>query len=287
MTLTHEISKTFNRRATEYEAAAKVQLEIGHRLFERLSYLKINPQRILDLGCGPGIFSRLLAERYPKAHIVGLDIAPRMLREAKKKRGWWRKWSLLGADMEQMPFADASFDLVFANQAIHWGKSLAILFNEVQRVMTVNACFMFTTLGPDTFKELKTSWATVNHYAHINHFPDMHDVGDALLQQQFVEPVMDMELLTVHYPSLPGLLDALKKQGVRNINKERNPGLTGKQSWQQFRQNYRQWLTEEHKYPLTYEVVYGHAWKGQIKQHHQRQETWIPIAQIMNSKSSS
>ena len=79
MTLTNEISKAFNQHATEYELAAKVQQEIGVRLLERLHYVKMSPQRILDLGCGPGFFSRELALMYPKAQIVGLDVAKLML----------------------------------------------------------------------------------------------------------------------------------------------------------------------------------------------------------------
>lgn len=130
MTLINEISKAFNQHAAEYELAAKVQQEIGLRLLERLQYLKINPQRILDLGCGPGFFSRELARLYPKAHIVGLDLAQSMLLEARKKHTWRRKWSLATADMQHLPFANGTFDLIFANQVIHWGDSLAQVFGE-------------------------------------------------------------------------------------------------------------------------------------------------------------
>lgn len=56
MAVIYEISKAFNQHAAEYELAAKVQQEIGLRLLERLQYLNMKPQRILDLGCGPGFF---------------------------------------------------------------------------------------------------------------------------------------------------------------------------------------------------------------------------------------
>lgn len=280
MILTQEISKAFNQRAAEYELVAKVQQEVGSRLLERLQYLKIAPQRILDLGCGPGFFSRELTRMYPKAQIVGLDLAQVMLQQARKKQGWLRKWPLVAADMMTMPFATGVFDLVFANQVIHWGNPLAQIFRELNRVMKANGCLMFTTLGPDTFKELKNAWSAVNHYAHVNEFPDMHDVGDCLMAEHFLEPVMDMELLTVHYESLPKLLKSLKTQGVKNINSARNQGLTGKASWKQFEQNYASMQTETGKYPLTYEVVYGHAWKGEQRKTERGVETMIPVSQI-------
>jgi malonyl-CoA O-methyltransferase len=281
MTVKNEIGKAFNKQAAEYEFAAKVQHEIGTRLFERLNYLKIEPKRILDLGCGPGYFSRELALFYPKAQIIGLDLAQAMLIEAKKKQNWRRKWSLVTADMITMPFATGTFDLVFANQVIHWSNPLTQVFRELNRVLNVNGCFMFTTLGPDTFKELKTAWAGANSYAHVNEFPDMHDIGDMLLSEYFLDPVMDMELLAVHYESLPKLLNALKKQGVKNINSQRNQGLTGKNSWRAFENNFATMLTKSGKYPLTYEVVYGHAWKGERRKTGNSTETFIPITQIV------
>ena len=280
MAVNNEISKAFSKHAKEYEAAAKVQREIGERLFERLHYLNISPKRILDLGCGPGEFSRKLTELYPKAQIIGLDLAQPMLIQAKKKQGWRRKWSLVTADMKHLPFASGLFDLVFANQAIHWASPLSQVFREVNRVMNVNGCFMFTTLGPDTFKELKAAWSKVNHYAHANEFIDMHDVGDGLMAEHFLEPVMDMELLAVHYETLSSLLGALRTQGVRNINPARNQGLTGKLSWQKFQHHYDRLRTDTGKYPLTYEVVYGHAWKGAKRKTESGIETMISVSKI-------
>jgi malonyl-CoA O-methyltransferase len=287
MAVKNEISKAFNKYAIEYELAAKVQREIGARLFERLQYLKIAPKRILDLGCGPGIFSRELTLMFPKAQIFGLDLAIDMLIQAKKKQNWRRKWSLVAADMKIMPIASGMFDLVFANQVIHWSEPLAQVFSELNRVMNVNGCLMFTTLGPDTFKELKTAWSGVNQYAHVNEFTDMHDIGDCLMAEHFLEPVMDMELLSVHYETLPKLLRALKSQGVRNINSRRNQGLTGKTSWRQFEKNYASMQTDKGKYPLTYEVVYGHAWKGAQRKTASGMEIMIPASQILKPKKSS
>lgn len=284
MSLNIEICNTFNKHASEYEQAAKIQNEIGQRLFERLDYLKINPRYILDLGCGTGLFSLQLKKKYPQAEIIGLDLAQNMLLEAKKKQGWWRnKWPLINGDMTRLPFASGSFDLIFANQTIHWAQSLEQVFGELNRVMNNQACLMFSTLGPDTFKELKQAWSIADSYAHTNEFADMHDVGDSLLKERFLDPVVDMELLTVHYGDLRKLLINLKSQGVRNINRMRNEGLTGKHAWQVFTDAYQEHRTNEGKFPLTYEVVYGHAWKGSQHRVGDGAEVFIPISQIKRS----
>lgn len=280
MNLKTEICNAFNKHAKEYEKAAKVQNEIGERLFERLHYLKIRPRFILDLGCGTGLFTPMLKKHYPHAEVIGLDLSYLMLIESKKKQGWWRKWPLINADMLALPFADGLFDLVFANQVIHWAQPLSAVIHELNRVMNVNGCLMFSTLGPDTFKELKQAWLLVDQYAHTNEFMDMHDIGDCLMAEHFLDPVVDMELLTVHYSSLNHLLQNLKAQGVRNINEARNEGLTGRKAWQAFESAYRAFCTSEGKYPLTYEVVYGHAWKGEQRRLERGTETFIPISQI-------
>jgi malonyl-CoA O-methyltransferase len=280
MNLTTEICNAFNQQAKQYEQAAKVQFEIGERLFERLSYIKINPRYVLDLGCGTGVFTALLKKKYPDAKIIAVDLAYAMLLQSRKKQGLWRKWPLINADMTALPFTDGLFDLVFANQVIHWAEPLSLVIGELNRVMNAQGCLMFSTLGPDSFIQLKKSWEQADGHAHTNVFADMHDVGDCLLSERFLDPVVDMELLTVHYPDLARLMKSLKAQGVRNINPRRNSGLTGKHAWQAFEAAYQQHRTEEGKYPLTYEVVYGHAWKGESRRVGSGVETFIPVTQI-------
>ena len=257
---TTEIGKAFAAQALNYEAHAPMQTEIGERLFERLDYLKMKPRYVLDLGGGPGIFAKRLQQYYPKATVVSLDLAYPMLQVSQQKQSFFkRKWCLVQANMLQLPFASNAFDLIFANQVIHWAESLPLLFSELNRVMQVGGCLMFSTLGPDTFHEFKLPHGP----AHSNVFVDMHDVGDMLLREFFVDPVVDMEKLTAQYVSVAALFHALKCQGVKNIHPQRNRGLTGKAHWQQFKQHIQGFQTAAGKIPLTYEVIYGHAWRGE------------------------
>lgn len=285
MNLRNEICNAFNKQALNYEKSAKIQLEIGERLFERLDYLKISPRFVLDLGCGTGVFTRLLRKKYPKAIVISLDFAANMLKETKKKQGFLRRWPLVQADMSKLPFKNASFDLIFANQTIHWSLSQLQLFKELNRILNVNGCLMFSTLGPDSFKELKQAWAAVDKYAHVNNFKDMHDLGDELLQARFLDPVVDMEYISLQYKSLAELVSGLHEQGVRNVNASRNKGLTGKSAWGNFSKNYAKLCTQEGKYPLTYEVVYGHAWKGELRAEGDAKEAFISLADIKVTRS--
>lgn len=280
MQLKTEIRNSFDKHAADYDQYAKIQREIGSRLFERLDYLKITPRYILDLGCGTGFFSRLLKKKYRKAHVISLDFSLNMLLAAKDKQRWRHPSSLVNADMVKMPFVDGMFDLIFANQTLHWESPITNVIQELNRVMNNQGCLMFSTLGPDTFKELVHAWSSVDTYSHTNQFMDMHHLGDALISECFLDPVVDQEPLIAHYASLPELLTSLKKQGVRNISQSRQVGLTGKKAYGDFSQAYELLRTPEGRYPLTYEVVYGHAWKGVQRRTEQGTEAFIPISQI-------
>ncbi len=257
--------KTETCNAADFSQATKVQIEIGKRLFERLHYLKIKPRYVLDLGCGPGVFSRLLKKHYPHAQIVGLDFVFERLQDAKSNQGWWRKWPLVNADITALPFPDGLFDLVFANQVIHRAQPLSGVVSELSRVISPDGCLMFSTLGPDTFCEVRK----VSQDIDLNPFPDMHDVGDRLLADYFLDPVVDMDMLTAHYATLPKLLDALKTQGVPPIH-----------STHAFEQAMSLGCTIDGKFPLTYEVVYGHAWKGAQRRTNKGVETSISVAAL-------
>jgi len=279
MNVINEIRNAFNAHAYDYSHAAIVQQEIGLRLLERLDYLLLEPGYILDLGCGPGVFSQALQVRYPNAQIIGLDLALEMLVAAKAQKNS-NNHDLVNADMHSLPFANGQFDLIFANQALHWTLSWDYLLHELHRVLSPGGCLMFTTLGPDTFMELRYAFRAADQYAHANDFLDLHHVGDALLAQDFQDPVVDMEMLTVHYPTLPQLLHSLKKQGVRHVNTKRNPGLMGRSAWQRFTATMDTLRTQDDQFPLTYEVVYGHAWKSIEHEPAARTETTISMAQM-------
>lgn len=277
------ICNIWNKYASTYEDAAKISHEIGNRLFERLQYLTIQPQYILDLGCGTGVFSKALQKHYPKAHIIGLDIAHAMLMHAKQKQCWYKKWPLVEGDMHRLPFAEGVFDLIFANQILHYTDTSVNTLRELNRVMRPDGCLMFSTLGPDTFRELKQAWKSVDNAQHIHDFMDMHNLGDYLLAEHFIDPVVDMDYISAHYTSVHLLLDNLRKQGIYNCNPARHKGLTSTRTWNKFLAVMEAHRTHTGKFPLTYEVVYGHAWKGTQRRTAMGTETFISIDHVRQS----
>ena len=140
---------------------------------------------------------------------------------------------------------------------------------------------MFTTLGPDTFLEIRQAWQGVDDYSHVNTFPDLHAVGDELLNTGFAEPVMDMERITVRYQTVKSLAKDLKAQGVQHNAKTARQGLMSPKTWQRFVEKYEQFRDQDNLLPLSYEVVYGQAWGQLPKQLMSSEgEVMVPISQL-------
>ncbi|MDO8206421.1 MAG: malonyl-ACP O-methyltransferase BioC [Gallionella sp.] len=258
--------RAFSRAAEGYDASAVLQREVCTRMLERLEYIRLKPARLLDAGSGTGWGGRQLAAKYPAAQVISLDIAIGMLQTAQSRAGWWQK--LFGgarqmsvcADVEALPLASNSVELVWSNMAVQWCNDLPATFVELHRVLKTEGLLMFSTFGPDTLKELRQAFNGVDDHSHLNRFADMHDIGDMLMQAGFAEPVMDMEYMTLTYDDVRGVLQDLKAIGAHNTTAGRRQGLMGKNAWARLLDNYEK-LRRDGKLPATYEVVYGHAWK--------------------------
>ena len=250
--------QAFDRAAPRYDEHAVLQHEVGQRLLERLEYVRGEPGRVLDIGCGTGVASHSLQTRFPSAQVLGLDWSAGMLRRMESRRSEDGAPSPVCADMQALPFAPRSIDVVFSNLALQWSPDLEAAFADVRRIMKPGGMFLFTSFGPDTLHELRSAWAGVDDAPHVNVFADMHDIGDLLMAAGFVEPVMDMEVLTLEYRSVRALMRELKHIGAHNVAVSRARGLTGKGKLQRVLTAYEQ-FRRGGRYPATYEVVYGAA----------------------------
>ncbi len=263
------VRANFQRAAADYDRVAVLQREVGARLLERLDLLKIDPERILDLGCGTGHALEALGRRYPRARLIGLDLAEAMLHQARRRRRLRdrlrRRYGYFCADACALPLAADSVDLVFSNLTLQWLDDPAPAFAEVFRVLRPGGAFLFTSLGPDTLKELRASWSAADGFVHVSPFLDLHDLGDALLRAGLADPVMDVERLTLTYDTVDALMRDLKTLGARNAAAGRPRGLTGKGRLARVRAAYEAYRDAQGRLPASYEVNFGLAWMADPK----------------------
>ncbi len=255
-----QLIDNFNAAADSYDAASSLQKYVGEQLFERLDLMKLGPEIILDLGSGPGQLAKALAKKFPAARIVQLDIAEKMLTMSRKNaKRFFSRQLYVCADADSLPIKDQSTEFVFSNLMLQWSQDPDGLLNELARVIRPKGLFIFSTLGPDTLRELRESWSAVDNQIHVNTFIDMHDIGGALVRAGFSDPVMEVEMVTLSYTDLPGLIRDLKGLGARNVSSDRRRTLTGKGRYRSMQAEYEKRKNND-KLPATYEVIYGHAW---------------------------
>lgn len=281
-----QISKDFANAADTYDAAAIVQQEICDRALERLQMLKLKPSTILDIGSGTGKSVRGLQAQFPNCNVIASDVAlPMLMYLNQMQPPLQHQASIMCCDAEKLSLKDESVDLVFSTSTFQWCEDLNLVFAECLRILKPDGILLFTTFGPDTLKELRQSWARVDHHDHVHRFIDMHHLGDLLLAHHYADPVVDMELITIEYQRARQLLRDLKDTGSRG--KFRTTGdnfsssLMGKNKFQQFEAAYESYRQKNGLLPASYEVIYGYARKLPLtRDKTPNGEVRIPISQI-------
>ena len=249
------------------------QDELTQRMLERLHFLNLNPNSILRLGSGRcSVSNRVFKDRFPNAHIFEMDKCESSSVKLVRK-SWWRRYfpffnnsSHLVGLSEDVPFRDNSLDLLWCYSLGSSINSLEKIFSEANRVLRTGGFFTFVAFGPDTLWEIKkvlgeVQSKSVKTYAK---FEDMHDIGDRLMSDSMIDPVIDMEKIVLKYSFLPRIFEDLSKIGGVfaldiEIYKEAmkiQGGLTEAEA------SYKKLLTADEYFPVTLEVIYGHAWKN-------------------------
>ncbi len=253
------VREVFDRVVAHYEEAAALELEIGSRLLERVAHQRLSPSCIVDLGSATGHCAALLKKQFRKAEVIGVDSSNGMSRQLRKTSSFLRPLRSVCADLSRLPFSDGSVDLVFSNLAVQWTEDFKQLTAELRRVIRTDGLLLFSTLGPDSMKELRDASSSVVHPIASRQFTDMHSIGDALLSAGFREPVVDSEIITIQYESFDVLLNELEVTGAgthfSNWDDLKNKKTELVTAYEKYRY--------ENRYPVTWEIVYGVAFGPQ------------------------
>ncbi len=272
------LRRRFGRAAPSSDGADVLAREIARRMDERLDYIRLEPTRVLDLGCGTGADLPRLMQRFPQATMLAADFAaPMLTRAGIRVRGEAQAPGLLRrllgkgrtelphvvADACCLPFARGSIGMVWSNLMLPALDDPLPALQEIHRSLEVGGLLMFSTLGPDSLRELRAALPQ-GAGERVHRFIDMHDLGDALVKAGFADPVMDMEMLTLTYTEMDGLLQDLRATGANNAAHRRPRGLSGRRGWAEARASYEA-LRQDGRLPASFEIIQGHAWKAAPK----------------------
>ncbi len=256
-----QVKAAFARAARTYDEAAVVQKEILFRLVEKLKIIHTRKvDTLLDLGSGTGLARESLSEHYGELCYFALDFAFPML-EFAKNEAISHSLNAVCANVEQLPFREASLDIIFSASTLQWSNDAEKVFQQCYQALKEQGSLIFSSFGPATLKELRYSFEQVDDHSHISNFVDIQTLGDSMLACGFSSPVMESEIITVEYTNPMHLLKDLQATGATNHNQEKLRGLMSRQRLDDALREYEKFVLPNGKYPASYEVLYGHGKK--------------------------
>lgn len=268
------IRRQFSRRVERLARADFLVREVERRMLEKLEIIRLAPELVLDVGTGLGHGAARLQQRFAPARVLGLDLAaPLAARAARlhgaparnglaqRLRGWFggaatgesNTPAFLAAHAARLPLRTSSAGLIWSNLAWNWFDDPQAVLDEWYRVIRPDGLLMFSAFGVDTLRELRAAGA------RLADFPDMHDIGDALSQSGFADPVMDTERLQVTWDDPAVLLDEIRALGG-NALKSRATGLRGRGDRARWLESIAALAGPDGRIAITFELIFGHAW---------------------------
>ncbi len=265
---TQQVKRSFSSASNSYDEHAVLQREIGDRLIAHLDFTRLEPKRILDIGCGTGYFTRLLRGKFRKADITGLDLSEPMVATTRRGHGrrlpWHGRHHHATGNAVSLPFKSGCFDLVCSNLAMQWVPDPALMLREMRRVLAPGGLILFSTFGRRTLIELRQALAEIDrdNAGHVLPFPDVMSLGDAVTKLAVETPVTDADLFTLTYPDTISLVRELKGLGASAAAiRGRKNGLYGRALIRQLDEKYREkYAGEDGRVSATFEALYAQAW---------------------------
>ncbi|HEX7887083.1 MAG TPA: methyltransferase domain-containing protein [Phenylobacterium sp.] len=253
--------KRLDRAAPGYANADFLQRRAAYDVAERLAPILRTFSVAVDLSARGGAFAQALVDEAPGRveTLIEADLSPRML----AGRGGLR----LAADEERLPFADASLDLIVSTLGLHWTNDVVGALIQIRRALKADGLFIGALLGGVTLTELRQSLVAAESEilggagSRVSPFADAQDAANLLQRAGFVQPVSDVDKVTVTYAHPLKLLADLRQMGETSVLADRHPKPMTRALLQRTFEIYTERFGDgDGRIPATFEIVTLTGW---------------------------
>ena len=166
------VARSFGARAATYDEHADLQRIVAKRLARLLPQLEA--PSVLELGCGTGLFSRELLERYPRGRFVLSDLSPAMLEQARANlasaKGKQTRFALLDANL---PNIEDRFDLIAMSMTLHWLADPRAGLERLRSLLNPGGTLVYATISGKSFPEWRDVLARERLPSGLIEIPDL------------------------------------------------------------------------------------------------------------------
>lgn len=207
------ITRNFSKRANSYDQYAYIQRIVAKDLLAKI--VKYHRENILDIGCGTGIFTQLLAKQFPKSQITAFDFSENMIKLAKDKLKTSRVEFQVAA-IEDFS-SGKKFDLITANASLHWLEDLNSFLWRYKNMLNQSGIIVFSLFGRETFYELNQALELISSGKEkiaAAKFLRKEDL-EGVLKANFSKVELERKIYKQEFKCLKDLLDSIKYCGIR------------------------------------------------------------------------
>lgn len=234
-------------------------VEVADRLLDRLSIIKKTLPVVVDLGSAHGVLATQVQQRPGTTQVICMDTSFEMAQQTDMPS--------VVADEEFLPFRSFSLDAVISNLHLHWVNDLPGALLQIKQALRPDGLFLAALLGGETLRELRQCLMEAElamsggASPRVSPFIDPRDMGALMQRAGFALPVIDSDLVTVHYSSPLKLMQDLRGMGAANATYNRLMKPTRRQVILEAARLYQEKFGDaDGKIPATFQVVYAIGW---------------------------
>jgi SAM-dependent methyltransferase len=255
------LRKRLDRAARGFGEADFLHRRAAHDIAERLAPIMKTFAVAVDLSARGGAFAEALAQEAPGkvATLIEADLSHRMLAGRDALR--------LVADEERLPFAEASLDLIVSTLSLHWTNDVVGALIQARRALRPDGLFIGAFFGGVTLTELRQSLVAAEAEilggagSRVSPFADTADAAGLLQRAGFVQPVADVDTLTVTYEHPLRLLADLRRMGETSVLADRHPKPLTRRLLARACELYAgRFAAPDGRVPATFEVITLTGW---------------------------
>lgn len=203
------INYNFSSKVSEYNLNANIQKKVAIKLcnyfIENSDFKNSDEIKILDLGSGTSFVAKYLLQNINNSQIYELDLSLKMLNHYRENR---EKIVKICGDIENLPFAESSFDAIISSFSLQWIEDYENLFNNLYKILKPKGIIAFSIPDNKSFRELK------NTPFLINKMPSSNKLSHILQQNQFAKKLLINEKIYEKFSNMIEALKSFKKIGV-------------------------------------------------------------------------